>query len=148
MESIQYIPKTALARKTRQIIQAVQRGQTVVIENHGQPEAAIIDIIDYRLLRAVLHYHQRPQKIELEAGLSDEAVSASPSPQEQANLVIAHYMAGAISLGRAAELLNLPWLDLRTRFLRLDIPVRTAPADKDEVISDLENAASYTIAQE
>jgi prevent-host-death family protein len=146
METIQYIPKTALARKTRQIIQAVQRGQTIVIENHGQPEAAIIDIIDYRLLRAVLHYHTNPPQIDPRIGLDDKVVSALESAQEQINLVIAHYLGGVISLSRAAELLDLSWLDLRTRFLRLDIPLRIAPNDQDGVMNDLENANSYTIA--
>ena len=46
MEFLAYISKTDLARKTRQVIRSVQRGQTVIIESHGQPEAAILDIPD------------------------------------------------------------------------------------------------------
>jgi predicted HTH domain antitoxin len=61
-------------------------------------------------------------------------------PQARFDLVLAHYLAGAISMGRAAELLGLPWLDLRTRFVRLDVPVRTAPRDLDEAIGDMERA--------
>ena len=142
MDTIRHIPKTTLARQTRQIIQAVQRGQTVVVEHHGQPEAAIMDIMDYYLLRAVLHYHTHSPQID--AGLSDEAVAALVSLPEQVNLVIANYLAGAVSLSRAAELLNLPWLDLRTRCLRLDLPLRTAPATPDEIADDIENAAAFT----
>lgn len=143
MDTIRHIPKTTLARQTRQIIQAVQRGQTVVVEHHGQPEAAIMDIMDYYLLRAVLHYHTHSPQIDTGAGLSDEAVAALESLPEQVNLAIAHYLAGAISLSRAAELLNLPWLDLRTRCLRLDLPLRTAPATSDEIASDLDNASAF-----
>ena len=144
MDTIRHIPKTTLARQTRQIIQAVQRGQTVVVEHHGQPEAAIMDIMDYYLLRAVLYYHAHSPQTDADAGLSDEAVAALASLPERVNLVIAHYLADAISLSRAAELLNLPWLDLRTRCLRLDIPLRTAPATADEIASDIENAAGFT----
>jgi predicted HTH domain antitoxin/antitoxin (DNA-binding transcriptional repressor) of toxin-antitoxin stability system len=144
MEAIHYIPKTALARQTRKIIQAVQRGQTVVVEHHGQPEAAIMDIMDYYLLRAALRYHRHLPQIEADAGLSAEAVATVETIQEQVNLVIAHYLAGAISLSRAAELLDLPWLDLRTRCLRLDIPLRTDPTNRDEIAGDVENAAAYT----
>jgi Uncharacterised protein family (UPF0175) len=143
MEYIYHIPKTALARKTRQILQAVQRGQTVVVEHHGQPEAAIMDIVDYYLLRAVLHYHSHSPQIDLDQGLSNEAVAARESAQERVSLVMAHYLAGSISLSRAAELLELTWLDLRTCLLRLDIPVRTAPASPDEIGRDLEEAAAY-----
>jgi hypothetical protein len=146
MDAIRHVPKTTLARQTRQIIQAVQRGQTVVVEHHGQPEAAIMDIMDYYLLRAVLHYHIHSPQLDADAGLSDEAVAALASLPEQVNLVIAHYLAGAISLSRAAEHLNLPGLDLRMRFLRLDIPLRTAPATPDEIAGDIENAAAFTTA--
>ena len=143
METIQHIPKTSLARKTREVLQAVQRGQTVVVEHHGQPEVAIVDIIDYYLLRAAMHYHAHSPSVEDESGLSDDAVAALELAQEQTNLVLAHYLAGGISLSRAAKLLQLPWLDLRTRFLRLDIPLRTAHRDADEIATDLRNAADY-----
>ncbi|KAA3656703.1 MAG: hypothetical protein DWQ04_30310 [Chloroflexi bacterium] len=143
METMRHVPKTTLARQTRQIIQAVQRGQTVVVEHHGQPEAAIMDIMDYYLIRAVLFYHIHTPQIDADAGLSDEAVAALTSLPEQVHLVIAHYLAGAISLSRAAELLELPWLDLRTRCLRLDIPIRNAPISSDDITTDLENAAAF-----
>ncbi len=70
-------------------------------------------------------------------------MEAIADEQERFNLVLAHYLAGAISLGRTAELLNLPWLDLRTRFLRLDVPVRTAPADLAEARADVEVAEAW-----
>jgi len=54
-----------------------------------------------------------------------------------------HYLAGAIDLSRAAELLQTPALDLRTRFLRLDVPFRGQPAGVGEVPSDGANSASW-----
>ena len=47
VNTAQYIPKTELARKTRQVINSVLRGQPAVVESYGQPEVAIIDIVDY-----------------------------------------------------------------------------------------------------
>ena len=38
--------------------------------------------------------------------------------QARCDLVLGHYLGESISLGRAAELLKIPWPDLRARFLR------------------------------
>jgi hypothetical protein len=70
-------------------------------------------------------------------------VAAQPSSQAKYNLVLAYYLAEEISLSRAAELLDIPWLDLRTHFLRLDVPLRAAPADLDEAQADVANAAKW-----
>jgi predicted HTH domain antitoxin len=126
MESVYRISKTDLARKIRQVFHSVQRGGTVIVESHGQPEAAILDIPDYYILRAVARYHAEPLEVNPEAGLPDEALTSLPE-QERYDLVIAHYLAEAISLGRAAELLELPWVDLRSRMHRLGVPIRVGP---------------------
>jgi hypothetical protein len=143
MDAIYHAGKTELARNTRQIIRAAQRGQTVFIEHHGQPEVAILDIADYHILRALAHYHAHPFDLEAGNGLSDEVVKAQPTLQAQFDLVLAYYLADEISLSRTAELLNMPWLDLRTRFLRLDIPLRTAPADLAEAQADVDVIADW-----
>jgi predicted HTH domain antitoxin len=143
MQTIQRVRKTDLARSTRQVINNVLRGQTAVVESHGQPEVAIMDIVDYRITRAVMRYYAQRPEIDAEAGLADGEVSSTADPQERFNLVLAHYLAGAISLGRAAELLDLPWIDLRTRFQRLDVPLRTAPADLHEARRDVEVAEAW-----
>ena len=140
MRYVQHVRKTDLARHTHQVINAVLRGQTAVIESHGQPEAAIIDIIDYHILRAVMRYYAQQPEIDREAGLVDQEVQALPNLQDRFNLVMAHYLAGAISLARAAERLDLSWLDLRTRCLRLDVPLRTAPANFAEAEADIKAA--------
>jgi predicted HTH domain antitoxin len=143
MEPVRRIRKTDLSRNTRAVINAVLRGQTTVVESHGQPEVAILDIVDYRIIRAVMRYYAQRAEAKIGEGLSKERVAALDAPQEQVNLVLAHYLAGAISLGRAAELLGLSWLDLRTRFLRLDVPLRTAPADLAEAQTDAEAAEAW-----
>ncbi len=140
METVRHIRKTDLARNTRQVINSVLRGQTAVVESHGKPEVAILDIVDYRIIRAVMRYYAQMPQIDEDAGLSDREVAALSDPQDRFSLVLARYLAGAVSLGRAAELLDFPWLDLRTRFLRLDVPLRTAPADLVEARRDVEAA--------
>lgn len=143
METIYYAGKTELARNTRQLIRAAQRGQTVVIEHHGQPEVALIDIADYYILRAISHYHAHSPQIQNGNGLSDGEVAGQSTLQAQYDLVLAYYLAGEISLSRAAELLDLPWLDLRTRFLRLDVPLNSSPANLAEAQADIANAAAW-----
>ncbi len=144
MNFVQHIPKTDLARKTRQVLLAVQRGQTTIVENHGQPEAAIIDIIDYRIVRAVLRYHANPLDIDPEAGLPDSALDrVDDDPQARFDLVLAHYLAKAISLGRVAEMLDLAWADLRFRFNRLDVPIFVGPENMEELKQELETLQKW-----
>jgi prevent-host-death family protein len=142
MEYLAYISKTDLARKTRQVIKAVQRGQTVIVESHGQPEAAILDMPDYYLLLAVTRSHAQSLEIDPEAGLQDEALQDT-APQERYDRVITHYLAGAISLGRAAELLNLPWGDLRARLSRLGLPILLGAENIDELQAELDAVAKW-----
>ena len=139
MEYIQTVPRTDLARKTRQVLNAVQRGQTAIVESHGQPEAVIMDIVDYRILRAATRYYYHLPEIDPAAGLTDEAAAALDDPQERCYQVLAHYLGKSISLGRAAELLEIPWVDLRMRLTRLDVPVLVGPSNIQELEEELEN---------
>ena len=138
MESVQHIRKTDLARNTRDVLNTVMRGQTALIESHGKPEAAIIDIVDYLIVRAVLRYHARPPQIDVDAGLTAAAAAATPDLQARYNLVLAHYLADAISLSRAAELLDLSSFELRLRFVRLDVPLRLSPATIEDALAEVE----------
>jgi hypothetical protein len=146
IDTVQRFSKTDLARNTRRVIRSVQRGQAAVIESHGEPEAAIIDIVDFRILRAVMRYHARPPQIDLDAGLDDTTVAAVADVQERYDVMIAHYLAEAISLARAADLLAMPWIELRTRFVRLDVPLRSGPADLEEARGEAEAALAWADA--
>jgi len=145
MTFVQRVRKTDLARNTRQVINAVLRGQTALVEHHGQPEVVIIDIVDYCILRAVMRYYARRPQVDAAAGLAERDVAELSDPQDRFNLVLAHYLGGAVSLGRAAELLGLSWLDLRTRCLRLDVPLRTAPGELSEARADAEAAEAWAM---
>ena len=144
MQLVQRVRKTDLARNTRQVLRNVQRGRTAIIESHGQPEAAIVDIVDYLIVRAVMRYYSQRPPIAIVAGLTDDQVATVKGEQERYNLVMAHYLAGAISLSRAAELLDLAWVDLRARAVRLDVPLRAAPADAAEAQADMEAALNWS----
>jgi predicted HTH domain antitoxin/antitoxin (DNA-binding transcriptional repressor) of toxin-antitoxin stability system len=139
MEYTQRVPKTDLARKTRQVIREVQRGYTVLVESHGQAEAVIMDIVDYRIVRAFLTYHTRPPQLDPQ-GIGAARLAEMNDPQQAYDLVLAHYLAGAISLGRAAELLGLSLLDLQFRFQRLDVPLNLGVEDEQAARDEVETA--------
>jgi predicted HTH domain antitoxin len=138
METVQYVRKTDLAHNTRRVIRDVQRGRTAVVESHGQPVVAIVDIVDYYLQRAALNYYSQSPQVDPEDGITDQVAAQAESVQQLYNLVLAHYLGGAISLGRAAELLKLPWVDLRMRMARLDIPLRVGPETIEELRAEIE----------
>jgi DNA-binding transcriptional LysR family regulator len=143
VEQVRHIDEADLGPEAREAIEAVQRGQTAVIESDGQPEAAIVDIVDYRLLRAAMRYYARQPQIDVEAGLSNEAVAELEDPQARYDLVLAHYLGGSLSLSRVGELLGLAWIDLRDRFNRLDIPIFTGPATLDELRAEIAAADAW-----
>jgi predicted HTH domain antitoxin len=145
MELVQHVSMADLARNWQRVIRSVQGGRMAVVETHGEPEVAIMDIADFRILRAVMRYYAQEPEIDAAEGLADAAIAALPDIQERYNLVMTHYLAGDISLARAAELLDLPWPELRARFLRLDVPLRLAPSDLDEALADVETAAAWTV---
>ncbi|MBN1178029.1 MAG: hypothetical protein JXD18_02380 [Anaerolineae bacterium] len=84
-----------------------------------------------------------PPESEPKAVLPEAAVQALEDVQARYGLVFAHYLAGSISLARAAELLDMPWLELRTRCLRFDVPLRAAPGDVDTAVADVASAAGW-----
>lgn len=132
------VRKTDLARNTSQIIRSVLRGQTAVVENHGQPEVAIVDVIDYLILRAVAYFHSGdPAPLDPD-GPSDQEFNKL-SLQARYNRAMDYYLAEACSTGRMAELLQIPWLDLRERFNRLGVPlflgVRTIEEGRQETLA-------------
>ncbi|HBY95358.1 MAG TPA: hypothetical protein DEP84_15635, partial [Chloroflexi bacterium] len=69
MDVMPVITKTELARNTRQVVDQARRGQPVMVESYGQEQVAIVDAIDYRLLRAVAAYGAAPPH---PAPISDE----------------------------------------------------------------------------
>ncbi|HEY88646.1 MAG TPA: hypothetical protein G4N98_02785 [Thermoflexia bacterium] len=139
----QRVSRTELARNTRRVLNAVRRGRPALIETYGEPEAALLDIADYSILQAVMRYYAKLPNIDAEAGLSRAAVQALDTTDARYALVFAHYLARSISLSRAAELLDMSWLGLRSRCQRLNVPLRVSPDDEDSAANDVANASVW-----
>jgi hypothetical protein len=145
------ISRTELARSTRQAIEQARRGQTILVESYGEEQVAIIDALDYRLLRAVALYRTRPDAPAYDAtafpqGLTETDVAtaldqAGGDPQAAWEQVVTAYLDGHISLGRAATLLKQSRFELMARFNRLGIPLRLGPASIEEGQAEYEALA-------
>jgi predicted HTH domain antitoxin len=137
MDYEQRISKTDLARSTHQVIREAQRGYTVLVENHGQPEVAIIDIVDFQLQRAAMHYFRSPQEYEKDMEMNEATLETLPTDQDRFNLVVGHYLAVHISIGRSAELLGMSAPELQVRLGRSGIPLRMGPESQDELDNEV-----------
>lgn len=137
-----HVRKTDLARNTSQIIRNVLRGQPTVIENHGQAEAIVVDVVDYLILRALAHYHAGNLPLLDPNGPSDEEF-AGLSSQERYNRAMEYYLAKQCSTGRMAELLQISWLDMRERFNRLGVPLFLGPSTIEEAQEEVNTLLKY-----
>ncbi len=123
------ISSTDLARRTRKVVDMARRGYTIIVTVHGDEQVALMDVVDYRLMRALAEYKARgsqERRCGAPQGLSKEEVQkavegADGDLQVAWNLVIGAYMDGEVSLSRAAELLELPYFELEERLRRLGI---------------------------
>jgi predicted HTH domain antitoxin len=143
MKKLTVISKTDLARRTRQIFDRVRRGDTVLVESYGEQQIVLLDILDYRIMRAVAAYHtSSPARSPLldpkvePVGLTETDLLRS-EPQVRWNRVIAAYLDGQINLGRAASLLELSRFELDERFHRLDVPRRMGSETLGEARSEI-----------
>ena len=142
------ISRTDLARNTRKVIEQARRNGPVMVESYGEEQVAIMDIIDYRLLRAAGSWepdpsapHTDPDAIpvglatdEVEKGLE----AADGNLQALWNLVIGTYLDTNISLGRAALLLEISPFELQDRLNRLDLPIRLGSRTIEEARLEIE----------
>ena len=136
MITVKHIPRDELTRDPLAVFQAVRQGRSLMVEDRGHPQAALVDPVDLRILLAVVRYYiDRPQ-IDPEAGLAEVEVSGLDG-QRRFDAAVAHYLAEAISLSRTAEILDCSWLELRDRFSGLGIPLHTGPTDEAELRQDI-----------
>ncbi len=142
------ISRTDLARHTRRVLERARRSGPVVVTGHGDEQAVVLDITDYRLLRAAAAYglqQERAQpraRAEMPRGLSEEEVraaieAAGGNVQAGWNRVMAAYWDGDISLGRAAQLLGLSRFELMERLHRLGLPIYMGPQTVEELKAEL-----------
>ena len=81
-------------------------------------------------------------RIPYKEGLPESKLMGEPRSQERFDQVFAHYLAEAISMSRASELLEMAPSRLRTRFDRLEVPRRVAPLGK-EVTPEVQTALNW-----
>lgn len=115
------ISERELAHRTREIVNRVQHGELAVVESSGKEQVVLLDALDFRLLRALAACAMRnPEEAD--------------SPDTRA---IRNFLDGEISLGKAAELLQLSRFELRERFDRLGVPIRLGPASLEEARAEV-----------
>jgi predicted HTH domain antitoxin len=148
------ISRTELARSTRQAIEQARRGQTILVESYGEEQVAIIDALDYRLLRAVAVYRSRSDTPAQNTSAIPQGLMAvsfdsaqneiDVDPQLIWQQVITAYLDGHISLGRAAILLKQSRFELLARFNRLGLPLYLGPRSEAEGLAEVETLADTT----
>jgi len=116
------VTRTDLVRDSGEIFDSLMRGSVAVIEKRGKPQAILIDVYDFYCLRAAAAYGIQEEDLSSEE--LDKFVNSGPGEDELHVKVIGQYLAEGISLERAAELLGIPFTELKARFMRLHIPIR------------------------
>ena len=142
------ISRTELARNTRKIIDDARRSGPVVVESYGQQQVAVLDIIDYRLLKAVAAWqpdptapYSDPDALPAGLDLQDNGPDESDSDmQAKWNRILRAYLDVNIRLGRTAELLNISRFELQDRLNRLDLPLRLGPASIEDALREIDVA--------
>jgi hypothetical protein len=137
-----HVRKTDLARNTSQIIRNVLRGQPTVIENHGQAEAIVVDVIDYLILRALANFYAGNSPALDPDGPAD-AEFAGLSSQQRYNRAMDYYLGKQCSTGRMAELLQISWAEMRERFNRLGVPLFLGPTTIEEARAEFDTLQKY-----
>jgi len=116
------VTRTDLVRDAGEVFDNLMRGGMAMIEKRGKPQAMLIDVYDFYSLRAAAAYGV--QEVELSPEELKDYVNSGPGEDELHVKVIGQYLAEGITLEEAAELLGIPSLELKSRFLRLHIPIR------------------------
>jgi hypothetical protein len=146
------INRTRLARQTRQVMEQARGGRPVFVASRGEEQVAIVDALDYRLLKAAATYNTLPPHAApvydaqiTPRGLKEDETggpATNTDPQLRWTRVLVAYFDGDISLGRAGQLLGLSRFELQERLNRLGLPLRLgamtlreAQAEYDSIVS-------------
>jgi hypothetical protein len=136
------ISEADLAQRTKQMVKQAKSGQALILASSGKEQVAIVDILDYRLLRAAAVYQTLVSRSSYGTTFSPHGLTtaevATLDIQAAWNHVIAAYLAEAVSIGRAAELLGLSRFELIERFNRLELPLMLGPATAEEAKAEFE----------
>lgn len=130
------ISRTELARNTREVVEQVRRGQPVIVHSYGEDQVVLMDMLDYRLLQALVSY-------AVGGGIPE------PDPVDQSfHRALRLYLDNEISLAKAAELLGLSRFELMARFERFGVPLRLGPRSIEEAKDEMWAARKGTASGE
>jgi PHD/YefM family antitoxin component YafN of YafNO toxin-antitoxin module len=118
------ITPSDLSQRTREILDRVQQGELAVVASGGAERIVLLDALDFRLLLA----------------LALCATGEGDLPEAQ---VLRDYLDERISLGKAAELLELTRFELEGSFQRLGIPLRRGLRSVEEAQADIAAARRH-----
>lgn len=125
--SVTTISRTDLARNTREIVDQVRKGQTVFLQSYGEDQIVLLDVFDYKILKALGAY-----ALQSTGGVQ-------PDPVGEA---VRLYLSEAIGLAKAAEMLSLSRYELMDRFERLGVPLRLGAHTLEQAQAEVD-AARY-----
>ncbi len=117
------ISQADLGDKGGEIVERVRHGEMAVVETSGEEQIVLLDATDFRLLRAL-------------AACATEAAGEDGETSSDAG-ILRDYLADEISLGKAAEELELSRFDLADRFHRLGIPLPFGPTSLEDARSEI-----------
>ena len=121
------VSRTELQRDSGEVFDNLLRGRAALIEKHGKPQAVLLDIYDFYGLRAAAAFEVHT--FEISTKDLDQVVEHCEDEAETYLLVIGHYLAGEIGLQKTADLLEVPVEELRARFNRLQVPIKSEEGD-------------------
>jgi predicted HTH domain antitoxin len=119
------ISRTDLARNTREIVDQVRKGHTIFVQSYGEDQIVLLDLLDYKILKALVDYALR-ETDNLQAGDVSE--------------VMRLYLDEQISLAKASEMLGLSRYELMDHFERLGIPLRLGPETLEDAQEEVASA--------
>ncbi len=118
-----------LSQKTREILDRVQEGELAVVASEGEERIVLLDALDYRLLRAFAFFVTGGDATDLGDPLDGR--------------VLRDYLDERISLGKAAQLLQVSRFELEASFQRLGIPLRRGPLSIEDAQAEIATARRH-----
>lgn len=118
------ISRTDLARNTREIVDQVRKGNTIVVQSYGEDQIVLLDHLDYQILKALV-------------GFTLQEVN---EPTSDVSQVMRLYLDEQISLSKASEMLGVSRYELMGHFERLGIPLRLGLATLDDAQDEVASA--------